>query len=64
VHRQGKGNVLVFDPQEELERLDTAGALLVFIEQTSGAVLKKSFLYLGNASVGGDCSCLVLVGML
>jgi len=54
VYRQRKGNVLVLDPQKELERLDASGALLIFVEHAGSTMLYKGILYLSDTSVGWD----------
>ena len=52
VYGQRKGNVLVLDLQEALERLDTACALLVLVGCARTTMFYKVLLYLGNAAVG------------
>ena len=62
MYRQRKGNILVLDPQEELERLDTPGALFVLVEHACRSMFYEGILSLGNALVGRDFAGIIFYG--
>jgi len=62
MYRQKKGNILILNPQEELERLNTARTLFVCVEHAGCAICNKCILDLRDTAVGWDGRCIIFYG--